>query len=275
MKKLLAVLFIALLVVGCSTKVEVVEEENQPVEVVEPDEVVKVEESDKVIDDDIEVIGDVFAKYKENFDEDISEDWLISKYITLEAFPQGVYFEEGTVRLVAEETDRVPILSSTPREIGDAKYITINARIKTSFANEYYTGAMGIFFTDSADKEVEANSDSWASNFGRRPIQTEYVNYTYSGSRRIIDNGFILYTASEEHGSNVQAFESGVFDEWFTQQFVINMETGEVTCTINDETLTSMIDIPEEAYLRVWIHPYGWYTGHEVVIDSIDIYFSK
>ena len=43
-------MFIALLVVGCSTKVEVVEEENQPVEVVEPDEVVKVEESDKIED---------------------------------------------------------------------------------------------------------------------------------------------------------------------------------------------------------------------------------
>jgi hypothetical protein len=270
MKRVLVLLFIVLLAVGCSSKT--IEEETKPTDVEEPIEIVEVEETDEIInDEDVEVL----VKYEESFDEDISDDWLISKYVTLEPSPQGVYYENGTVRLVAEETDRAPILSSTPYAIEDAKYITINAKLKTSFANEYYTGAMGIFFTDSPDMEVEVNADSWSSSFGRRPIQTEYVNYFSDSSRRIIDNGFILYTSSEEHGSNIQAFESGVFNEWFTQQFVINMETGEVTCTINDETLTSMIDIPEESYLRIWVHPYGWFTGHEVVIDSIDIYFSK
>lgn len=263
MKRLLVLLFIALLVVGCSSEaVEEIQSDDseEPVEIVE-------------VDDDGSV--EVFMEYKENFDEDTSDDWLLSKYVTLEPSPQGVYFEDGTIRLVAEETDRAPILSSTPHAIDDAKYITVNAKLKTNYANEYYTGAMGIFFTDSPDMAVEVNADSWSSSFGRRPVQIEYVNYDYDSSRRIIDNGFILYTASDEHGSNIQAFESGVFDEWFTQQFVINMETGEVTCTINDETLTSMIDIPEESYLRIWIHPYGWFTGHEVVIDSIDIYLSK
>lgn len=274
MKKLLVVMFIAILVVGCSSKSA--EEEIQSNDTGEPTEVVKVEDSKEEEEvDNINVPGEIFAEYKESFEEDITDDWLISKYITLEPSPQGVYFENGTIKLVAEEIDRVPILSSTPYEIGDAKYITIIAKIKTNFANEYYTGAMGIFFTDSQDVEVEANVDSWASNFGRRPIQTEYVNYFYDGSKRIIDNGFIFYTSSVEYGSNIQAFESGVFDEWFTQQFVINMETGEVTCAIDDETLISMIDIPDESYLRIWIHPYGWYTGHEIIIDSIDIYFSN
>ncbi len=275
MKRMLLFLFLIsiILLAGCCYKTG--EEDISGVNV-KGDEIVQEKVEEKVIDDKVEgVPGNVIAKYNEDFEEEIREDWLFSKYITLESSPQGVYFEDGTVKLVAEETDRVPIMSSTPHPIDDAKYITINARLKTNFANEYYTGAMGIFFTDSADKEVKLNEEHWSSSFGKRPVQIEYVNYFYDSSRRIIDNGFIMYTSSEKEGSNVQAFESGVFDEWFDQQFIINMETGEVTCTVNGETLTGVIDIPEENYLRIWIHPYGWFTGHEVIIDSIDIYFSK
>lgn len=273
MKRLLLFLFLIILLVGCGPKN--VEDDIKQMDV-EEEKVIQTNVEEKVIEDKVAgVPGNIFVKYNEEFEEELSEDWLFSKYITLEPLPQGVYFEDETVRLVAEETDRVPIMSSTPYLIDGAKYITINARLKTSFANEYYTGAIGIFFTNSPDKEVKLNEESWSSSFGRRPIQVEYVNYFYDSSKRIIENGFIMYTSNEKEGSNVQAFESGVFDEWFDQQFIINMETGEVTCTINDEILTSVIDIPEESYLRIWIHPYGWFTGHEVSIDSIDIYFSK
>jgi hypothetical protein len=273
MKKLLPILFLIVLLVGCGPKI--VEEDISEINV-EEEKIVQENVEKKAIDDKVVgVPGNVIAKYKEDFEKELSEDWLFSKYITLEPSPQGVYFEDGNIKLVAEETDRVPIMSSTPYPIDDAKYITINARLKTNFANEYYTGAMGIFFTDSPNKEVELNEESWSSSFGRRPIQVEYVNYLNDSSRRIIDNGFIMYTSSEKEGADVQAFESGVFDEWFDQQLIINMETGEVICTINGETLTSVIDIPVESYLRIWIHPYGWFTGHEVIVDSIDIYFSK
>ena len=259
MKKILILLVIIFLVTGCCMQTS---KEEEP----------SVTENQEEV---INASGEVFAKYEENFDEDINDTWLLSKYVTLEPSPQGVYFEDGTIKLVAEETDRVPILSSAPHEIDGAKYITLNIKMKTNFANEYYTGATGIFFTDSPDMKVEPDADNWSANFGKRAITVEYVNYFSDSSRRIIDNGFVFYTSSKEHGSNAQAFESAMFDEWFTQQIVINMETGEVTCTINDETLTGMIDIPEGKYIRIWVHPYGWYTGHEVVIDSIDMYFGK
>jgi hypothetical protein len=193
--------------------------------------------------------GDVFAEKLEGFDEEIPVDWNVVKYVTLEENPEGVYEEDGTVRLVAEETDRVPILYSTPIDLDGAKYITLHARLKTSYANEYYTGDLGLWFTDQEELMVEVDPESWPKNFGRRVVQTEYVNYYSDSSRRIVDNGFILYTSSVEHGTKVEAFANGVFDEWFEQQFVINLETGEVTCQINEEVISSMIDIPEENFI--------------------------
>ena len=99
MKRALVLLFIVLLAVGCSSKTT---EEIKPIDVEESVEIVEVEEPDEIVkDEDLDVIGEVLAKYEESFDEDISDDWLISKYVTLEPSPQGVYFENGTVRLVA------------------------------------------------------------------------------------------------------------------------------------------------------------------------------
>ena len=122
---------------------------------------------------------------------------------------------------------------------------------------------------------VELDSDSWPANFGRRLVNIEYVNYVYSSSMRIVETGFVFYTSTANNGTQAQAFEEVEFDQWFTQQIIVNLESGEVTCTINDMTLTGKIDIPEEGYLRLWVHPYGWNTGHEIVIDSLDVYMSK
>lgn len=277
MNKGIVFMLIMLLMVGCSS--EPAAEDTQALETEQTEEVVveeeAVDEAEEMVQ--LETPGEIFAEYTEDFEdlEAVDRDWMVSKYVTLEANPMGVYFENGTIRLVAEETDRVPILSSTPYAIEDAKYITVNAKMKAHFANDKFTGALGLFFTDNPEKMVELNPDSWPANFGRRLVNIEYVNYVYSSSKRIVDKGFVFYTSSAENGSQAQAFEDVEFDQWFMQQFVINLETGEVTCTIDDMTLNGMIDIPEEGYLRIWVHPYGWNTGHEIEIDSLDVYMSK
>lgn len=219
--------------------------------------------------------GEVFLEQLQGFDEGIPDDWKVVKYVTLEEDPLGVYAEDGIIRLVAEETDRVPLLYSTPVDLEDARYLAIKARLKTTYGNEYYTGAFGVWFTDQPELVVEADPDGWANQFGRRLTQTEYVNYFSNSSKRIVENGFVFYTASQTHGSQAQAFETGIFDEWFEQVFLIDLESGETVCWINGEQLEGLIDLPQEQFVRLWLHPYGWYTGHELAVDSVEILLSR
>ncbi len=166
----------------------------------------------------------------------------------------AVTLNNGTIRLYNDRTDDGPIMYSTPIAINNGSTVKIRRKIYIHSSNRHLNGTLSVLSTSNNTLDV----NSLNSLCG-----IQYVNETYPSDW----NGFYLYDRN-----NQSAYMPPIWDDWFEEEFIYNTASGEASYVINGEAVSNKCKIFEDdGYIVFKIHNFGWYTGHYLDMDYIDI----
>jgi len=166
----------------------------------------------------------------------------------------AVTFENGIINLYNDRTDDGPVMYSKPLPINKGDIITVKRKAYVHTSNRHLNGTLNIVSTDSDTLDVNNLSGL---------CRISHVNETYQGDW----NGFYL-----DSRSNTDAYITPIWDDWFVEELKYNTQTGEATYTVNDITVSHTCKaVGSEKNILFQIHNFGWYTGHYIKMDYIDI----
>lgn len=208
--------------------------------------------------------------YKDEFDSLNSEMWYVGEWGTGFPKPEKVNIENGILTAKIGETDRGPFILSKPIEIKVNSLITVKRRVKLKYGNNQFTGGFGLYQTEQKTIEPQLIDKEWFKNFGQSLMLMEYVHTSDKKSTRPGNHNFRLLVPDWQATENF-AIAKPIFDEWFEETFTFDCGSGRVTYTNGDKMLVLKGYRPNQANFRIFMHPYGFYTGHEMKLDWIEI----
>jgi len=212
---------------------------------------------------------DVYV-YKDDFKTINRDFWYVGEWET--GFPayDKVNVKNGILTLSVDETDRCPYLLSKPLEVANGDVITIERRVKLHYANEHFTGGFALLQTDESILKPKIMNNDWAKSLGEGALLIEYThNYSKSAERPGRDIFRILPPTWKE-GYNYAVAEP-IFDDWFVEKLIYDTRNNKITYILNGkEYKVNGLNINKK-YIRIFTHPYGWFTGHYMKIDWIKI----
>lgn len=214
--------------------------------------------------------NNVTYMYKDDFNELNQEEWFIGEWGTGLSAPKRVTVEDGVLEALVRETDRAPIVMSKPFPIDKKSLVTIKRRVKLHYGNEVFTGGMSILQTDDQEVAPISKSSVWYEDFGQSVLLMEYVHDESKDSVRPGRHNFRLLIPGWDKNDNYGVMQP-IFDEWFVETLTLDCMTGRITYKIDDKSLIIKGYKPDKNFLRVMMHPYGFYTGHEMQIDWMEI----
>jgi len=166
----------------------------------------------------------------------------------------AVTVEDGIINLYNDRTDDGPVMYSNPIKVNKGDFITVKRKAYVHSSNRHLNGALNIMST---------NSDTLDVNNANNLCRISHVNETYQGDW----NGFYL-----DNRSNTNAYITHIWDDWFVEELKYNTKTGEASYTVNNTTVSHTCKaLGDEKNILFQIHNFGWYTGHYVKMDYIDI----
>lgn len=172
------------------------------------------------------------------------------------------------------DTDRGPILVSDPIELGPGDIISITRKVRMQYANDYFSGAMRITALENGELNLTPGTDRWDSNLGQIVANVDYLHYFYMDDHKAATDGFVLYDVSAG-GFSAAKIQTPVFGEWFDETLTYNASTGETSWTFNGDTSTAQGLPLQQPAISVIMHCYGWYDGHSMDIDELEIVVTK
>lgn len=227
----------------------------------------------------------VFAfglSYEDDFSSLNKDFWLVYDHGGYSATPNPpaydkVTIENGILKMPVNETDHGPeLITKYGIPITKNSVITASWRAKVHYANEYFAG--GVFFrvvdynTTYPPGTVDYNQ---SPDSGYYLATVYYRNYFYDVERYghpYAGNNFGFATWNTK-----KIVIDPIWDEWFTTKVKIDLPNHQA-CMWIDDNLSGCLDINEtgyekmfasdNAYLRIHFSPYGWWTGHEMDLDS-------
>lgn len=208
--------------------------------------------------------------YRDDFDALNEEMWYVGEWSTGFPKPEKVSVKNGILTAVVGETDRGPFMLSKPIEIKSNSLITIKRRVKLKYGNNQFTGGFGLYQTDQREVEPKMIDKVWYKNFGKSFLLMEYVHSSDTDTTRPGNHNFRLLVPDWEVTENF-ALGDPIFDDWFEETFTFDCNTGRITYTNGDKMLVLKGYRPNQSLFRIFMHPYGFYTGHEMKIDWIEI----
>ncbi len=197
--------------------------------------------------------------------------WYVGQWLTDEPAYDKIKLESETISLPVEIEDEGPYLISRPIKMEEYNVVTIKRRVKVHAGSDYFVGGLGVFQTDSST--MKPGFDEFRP-YGSPVVLVEYA-YDYGiDTKRPGDENIRLLAPNWEADDNY-ALLPPIFDKWFNEELVIDNVQGKVFYTVNERTIevdSSGIQYP---YFRIFMHSFGAYTGHNVMIDNIEITLSK
>lgn len=207
--------------------------------------------------------------FRDDFDRLDKAFWYVGEWGTLFEVPEKISFKNGILSAIVTEQDRGPILISTPIKIAEGDVITIKRRARLHFANEHFTGGMSVFETGEESLEPMGQDKRWNRNLGDGLLMVEYVHNASVTSNRPGTHTFRVLPKNWDESVSI-LFEP-VFDDWFEEELIYDTRDGEITYKLGDQEKTIKGAAPTKENLRVVLHNYGWYTGHEMKLDWFEI----
>jgi hypothetical protein len=202
----------------------------------------------------------------ESLDRDL---WYVGEWQTLYSAYDKAKLNNSILKLEIDEVDQGPILLSKPIEIQNGNILTIRRRVRMTYANDHFTGGLALIETKDEGLIPSAlNNDN--SNLGNGIVLIEYVNSFDETSKRPGNNVFRILPRSWEFEDNYELVEP-VFKEWFEEEIVYDTVAQTITYKLNGTVYTVKSQEMIEERLRIYMHGYGFETGHIVEIDWIEI----
>lgn len=175
----------------------------------------------------------------------------------------AVNVNNGAIRILADRTDDVAVVHSQPIKIEPNKKIKIKWRNYIHPANRYFTG--GLFLYESTQNlEKDILNEAEGSTI---MCYVHHFDFTYQGDWNI------FFLSNMDDPNNKDAKVTPAWNQWVEEELIYDPTTGTANYSVNGETTTSKCSIPKanNAYLRLRIHSYGWWTGHYTDMDYIEV----
>lgn len=205
--------------------------------------------------------------YVDGFDSLDRDYWFVGEWETHKSAFSKVFLEDGVLTIPVKETDRGPYVLSEPILVGDREILKIKRRVKVHYGSDYFAGGLVIFETDDNTFRPDPNV---GLPFGNALILVEYAHDVQEGTERPGRDNFRLLAPDWKLNKNYVLAEP-IYDEWFIEELTYNTYTGRVTYEINDKAYTLRSLALTKDYIRIWMHAYGSFTGHQVQVDYMDI----
>ena len=200
--------------------------------------------------------------------------WFVGEWKTNRPAYDKVRIEDGVLIIPVEETDRGPYLASRPIEVKRGDIVVIERKALVHYGNKYFQGELMVYQTNYSEITPPSEiSGYWTSWFGSFLFGVHYYHYYYEPQENYVPvkDGFAL-TGPDWRDSGNYVTTEPVWDEWFTERIVYNTENGRVTYYLNGKEVGSVRAAPYSSkYVRLFIHSYGWYTGHYTKMDWIKV----
>lgn len=207
------------------------------------------------------------VNYFDGFNDLDRESWFVGQWDTHEIAYSSAFVEDGVVRLPVTLADKGPYLLSKPFSVEGFEVVKVKRRAKISPGDKYFAGGMAIFETDAERMRPDATN---AFPFGNALLLVEYVNGELVTTSRPGESTFRVLTPGWQNNGSYLLIEPE-FDTWITEEIYYNLKTGEVKYTLNGKAYT-LTSVPMAGkYLRLWMHSFGHFTGHQVTVDSVEI----
>lgn len=221
--------------------------------------------------------GQLESRAKFHFHDDFnrfnSRHWEAYEWQTLRKLPAALV-HNGVLDLRCNRTDRSAFVASKPIRVEKGDVVRIQRRVRAHYANKYFEGGIWFYQTSSPEVRMPANRAAWLSAFGRNLFNVTYFHYFYEkpGVRQYVPakNGFVIQGKNWKRERNYHVI-APLWDRWFVEEIRYDTASGVATYTINGQTV-SVRTIPYSGpYLRFIMHSYGWYTGHDIQVDWVDV----
>jgi len=208
-------------------------------------------------------------QYRDDFDQMNRDFWYVGEWQSYYSSYDKAKLRNGILRLEIDEIDKGPILLSEPIDVENGNILTIKRRVKMSYANDHFTGGLALLETSDEGLIPSAlNSDN--SSLGNGIVLIEYVHSYETDSKRPGNNVFRILPRSWEFEDNYELMEP-IFDQWFEEELVYDTVAQTITYTVNGKSYQVISQEMLKERIRVYMHGYGYDTGHVVEIDWIEI----
>ncbi|MFK5894256.1 MAG: RHS repeat-associated core domain-containing protein [Pseudomonadota bacterium] len=200
----------------------------------------------------------------DNFDSLDSSTWLVARvnqtWTNMPTDNSAVSFNNGIITLLNDQTDNGPVLISKSFKTPTSGILTIERKVKVHTSNRYFTGHIGLMTSQTSNM-----STLWTSEGETALCSVVHTDYTYEGNW----NGFYLGARSDNK------FLPSIWDSWFNEKLTYDFSSGIATYTINGQTVQNQCTLDDSPYFKLYIHSFGWFTGHETQMDNIKVYFNQ
>jgi hypothetical protein len=208
-------------------------------------------------------------QYRDDFDQMNRDFWYVGEWQSYYSSYDKAKLRNGILRLEIDEVDKGPVLLSKPIDVENGNILTIKRRVKMSYANDHFTGGLALLETSDEGLIPSAlNSDN--SSLGNGIVLIEYVHSYETDSKRPGNNVFRILPRSWEFEDNYELMEP-IFDQWFEEELVYDTVAQTITYTVNGKSYQVISQEMLKERIRVYMHGYGYDTGHVVEIDWIEI----
>lgn len=201
-------------------------------------------------------------------------NWYAGEWDSNQDAWSNVFYSEEGLSLKATKTDKIPYLISKPLDIGEKfeGIIRITRRVKMKPAADMFAGGLVLFQTDSSDFSMANVS---GLNFGEALFQIEYAANSPKNTKRPGAKDVFRILVPNWEKNELYRLADPIYREFFDEEIIYNTVTGKLVYRAKGEgalreVVTDVFKINKK-YLRVWMHGYGAFTGHETTIADFEI----
>jgi hypothetical protein len=207
-------------------------------------------------------------------DNELPTFWNAVEWMTLNNASSKISINDGILNITDSETDKAPFLVSNPISVAKGDIVTISRKVKLHYANQFYMPSFRITELDESVLNLTRGQTRWDENLGTIVADIDYLYYNYQPDNKATSNGFVLYNVTDTGLTSPQVVPS-VFDQWFTETLVYNTDTGKIDWNLNGTNYSAQGLPLTKKNISIIMHNYGWYTGHSMDIDYININVKK
>ena len=180
----------------------------------------------------------------------------------------GIAVADGELTLNADQTDQVGVLYSRPVPVPPGSTVIIRRRIFVHTANREFEGALMAYGV--ADPGLSAAKPPMDQSL----FYIGYRNYDYQTDQNLftLADGRVYPPGPGKFAGGTAPTTAPLWDQWFNEEVRYNAGTGDTVYSINGQERMRLKARPlDQPYLKLLLHPYGWYTGHYLRMRDFQI----
>jgi hypothetical protein len=195
-----------------------------------------------------------------------------------------IRLNNGIVKLSIDTVDAGPVLLSKPITIEENQVLTVKRRVKLSPGEEPFFG--GFALLETLDEGLLPSVlNQQGQTMGNGLVLIEYTKGELENSKRpgqdvfrILQRIWAIEANNDWLPDILKKWVTGnyellppVYNQWFEESLSYDSSSGQVIYTIDDKSYEVWSEQLKTNKVRLYIHGYGFGTGHSIEMDWIEI----